>query len=38
MEIPEELVVSQSRYNGAAGREFIAVLPERAAGFSTGGG
>ncbi|WSK39317.1 aminoglycoside phosphotransferase family protein [Streptomyces tubercidicus] len=33
MEIPEELVVSQSRYNGAAGREFIAVLPERAAGF-----
>lgn len=33
IDIPEELVTTQTRFNGAAGRDFIAALPERAAEF-----
>ncbi|WP_411135765.1 aminoglycoside phosphotransferase family protein [Streptomyces sp. C10] len=33
IDIPEELVATQARFNGAAGRDFIAALPERAAEF-----
>ncbi|GHH85917.1 hypothetical protein GCM10018793_55730 [Streptomyces sulfonofaciens] len=33
MEIPEGLVTAQTTYNGALGRAFVAVLPERAAVF-----
>ena len=33
IDIPAALVASQARFNGAAGRAFIAELPQRAAGF-----
>ncbi|WP_406503195.1 hypothetical protein [Streptomyces sp. NBC_00212] len=33
IDIPEQLVATQAMYNGAAGRAFIAALPERAAHF-----
>ncbi|MFE1171378.1 aminoglycoside phosphotransferase family protein [Streptomyces sp. NPDC058773] len=33
IDIPEELVATQIKINGAAGRDFIAALPERAAEF-----
>ncbi|BCK73877.1 hydroxyurea phosphotransferase [Streptomyces libani subsp. rufus] len=33
IDIPEELVATQTRFNGAAGRDFIAALPGRAAEF-----
>ncbi|WP_405841295.1 aminoglycoside phosphotransferase family protein [Streptomyces sp. NBC_01518] len=33
IDIPAALVASQARFNGAAGRAFVAELPQRAAGF-----
>ncbi|MFF8917662.1 aminoglycoside phosphotransferase family protein [Streptomyces sp. NPDC015032] len=33
IDIPDELIETQSRYNGAAGRAFVAALPGRAAEF-----
>ncbi|WP_052757938.1 aminoglycoside phosphotransferase family protein [Streptomyces yangpuensis] len=33
LEVPRELVEAQVRYNGDAGREFVAALPARAAEF-----
>ncbi|WP_030164892.1 aminoglycoside phosphotransferase family protein [Streptomyces sp. NRRL S-813] len=33
IEVPAELAASQEKFNGAAGREFVAGLPRRAAGF-----
>ncbi|MDN0194205.1 aminoglycoside phosphotransferase family protein [Streptomyces sp. S.PNR 29] len=33
IDVPDELAASQARYNGEAGRSFIARLPELAAGF-----
>ncbi len=33
IDIPAALVTSQERFNGAAGRAFVAELPHRAAGF-----
>ncbi|MFI5771277.1 aminoglycoside phosphotransferase family protein [Streptomyces sp. NPDC051658] len=33
IDIPDGLIATQSKYNGDAGRAFLAALPERAAGF-----
>lgn len=33
IDIPDGLIATQSKYNGAAGRAFLAALPGRAAGF-----
>ncbi|MFI9629207.1 aminoglycoside phosphotransferase family protein [Streptomyces sp. NPDC052042] len=33
IDIPDELIATQSKYNGETGRAFIAALPRRAAGF-----